>query len=115
MADVDENTDQIYDDTIHYLSPASLSRGSIAGEDGRIGSFTSLEYYRLFQTQQQYDDLGEYTSPYSGGSSISIEIPQLERTLAIIKPDAVYFEDVVTRKILGEGFKILQVPFCNSG
>lgn len=85
-----------YDDTVHYLSPVSSFRG---------------EYYRGILGRcgcgQEECICGEESIKFTEGTEYEEHF--LERTLAIIKPDGVQYEDVVERKIFKEGFQILAV------
>ncbi|KAJ8973949.1 hypothetical protein NQ317_013389 [Molorchus minor] len=88
----------ILDDTIHYLSPAT-TRSDITELEG--------DFYRQFL---------EFRPPLprpipSYGSSISstiscVEEP-LQRTIAIIKPEAMRYKDVVLRTINESGLRII--------
>lgn len=77
---------------------------------GRIG----YPYFNLFRFEIRLTFLlyPAFTFPYSKSTVSSEEEWQLERTLAIIKPDVVYYEEVILRKIKRAGFTILQV--CES-
>ncbi|XP_057670911.1 nucleoside diphosphate kinase homolog 5-like [Diorhabda carinulata] len=85
-------------DTVHYLSPATTP------------AVTELEgdlYYQHFVDFQP--PLGPPQPDYasSSESTISCKEPELQRTLAIIKPEAIQFRDVVVRAIYESGIKIL--------
>ncbi|KAJ8939158.1 hypothetical protein NQ314_011208 [Rhamnusium bicolor] len=91
--------DNILDDTVHYLSPATTNTARTECE----GDF----YYQQFFG---YQPLLPPPSPgyvSSITSTISCEEPELQRTLAIIKPEAMKYKDVVLRAINEAGFKIL--------
>ncbi|CAH1104603.1 unnamed protein product [Psylliodes chrysocephalus] len=103
-ADTSRTTSTIQDSrakgTIHYLSPATTR------------TVTELEgdlYYQQFVEFHPPSILpvppAEYAS--SSESSISCREAELQRTLAILKPDAIKFKDVVIRAINESGLKIL--------
>lgn len=97
-------------DTVHYITPVSLTASSLHDEDDSPHTVPPSPAFLRYL--QRVEHTGEYT-PVSAASSLTLtdelKVPQLERTLAIIKPQAVMYEDVVVRKILQSGFKILQV------
>lgn len=82
-------------DTIHYLSPATTARTVCEG-DFDYGVFSP--YYGKMSIP-----------PYSTESSISCEEPRLQRTVAIIKPEAMMYKDVVLKAIVDKGFSIVNV------
>lgn len=51
----------------------------------------------------------DYSSTSRSTTSISCDDQELQRTLAIVKPDALKYRDVVVRAIKEAGFKILNV------
>lgn len=55
----------------------------------------------------------DYQSSSRSGSSISCEEPELQRTVAIIKPDALKYKDVILRAVKEAGLKIIQVSITD--
>ncbi|KAJ8962219.1 hypothetical protein NQ318_018191 [Aromia moschata] len=88
----------ILDDTIHYLSPATTGTARTEVEGDFYRQF--LEYRPSFPPA-----LPDYGSSIS--SSISCEEPDLQRTIAIIKPEAIKYKDVVLRTINASGLRIV--------
>jgi nucleoside diphosphate kinase len=80
-------------DTIHYLSPVTTARTVYEGD---------FDYSRFVPF------LGGLSLPaFSTESTISCEEPGLQRTLAIIKPEAMIYKDVVLKAIVDKGFSII--------
>ncbi|CAG9823554.1 unnamed protein product [Phaedon cochleariae] len=91
-------------DTIHYLSPATTRTGS--EHEGDL-SYRQFVHFRPpdFAAQQQDFDSGSASSRSSASAACDQSEPQ--RTLAIVKPEAVRFKDVVLRAVWEAGLKIL--------
>lgn len=89
----------VQDDTIHYLSPAS-SR-SVLGDSLQQLTKKCICGHPSCECFEESVKLTVISSEY--------EQENLERTLAIIKPEAVHYEDVIIRRIIKEGFRILSV------
>lgn len=51
----------------------------------------------------------DYTNSSKSSSTISCNEPDLQRTLAIIKPEAMKYKDVIIRAIKEAGLKIINV------
>ncbi|KAF7282957.1 hypothetical protein GWI33_001640 [Rhynchophorus ferrugineus] len=97
------NSSRISDfpDTIHYISPASTT-----ARTEHEGDFD----YQRFYVSPLVDDqelCKPRTSVSSSSTSISCEENVLQRTIAIIKPEAMEFKDVVLRAIDKGGLKII--------
>ncbi|CAH0559144.1 unnamed protein product [Brassicogethes aeneus] len=84
-------------DTIHYLSPASTASKSI-----NEGDFFD---YHDFIPPEIFLPIGTY--PSSSSTSISCVEPTLQRTICIIKPEAMEYKDVVLRAVTEEGLHII--------
>ncbi|KAJ8911579.1 hypothetical protein NQ315_016116 [Exocentrus adspersus] len=86
-------------DTIHYLSPATSNTVRTECE----GDFL-YEQFVEFRTAlpPATPDYGSTTS-----STISCGEPELQRTLAIVKPEAMKYKDVVLRAITESGLKVV--------
>ncbi|EEZ98594.1 nucleoside diphosphate kinase homolog 5 [Tribolium castaneum] len=80
-------------DTIHYLSPVTTARTLCEG-DFDYGAFAPF-----------YGKMS--LPPYSTESSLSCEEARLQRTVAIIKPEAMVYKDVVLKAIADKGFSIV--------
>lgn len=83
--------------TIHYLSPATTDRTQYEGDD----NFD----YKLFAPYPRNSTESDFLST----ETIPCEEPLLQRTIAIIKPEAMIFQDVVLKIIRNSGFTILNV------
>ena len=104
----DDSTDAtqtfVLDDTVHYMSPAS----SISDRTVDEGDYRVYEKYLqlpIFEKPREY-------SSYSS-STISCEEMELQRTVLIVKPDAMVYEDVVLREVFQVGFTIVDVISFN--
>ncbi|XP_022905236.1 nucleoside diphosphate kinase homolog 5-like [Onthophagus taurus] len=84
-------------DTIHYLSPVSpLSPRSVYEGD--------VDYLKLIEPKPKYLPIS--ISSISS-STISCVEPHLQRTIAIVKPEAMVYQDVVLRAITNAGFSYI--------
>ncbi|CAG9826839.1 unnamed protein product [Diabrotica balteata] len=84
-------------DTVHYLSPATTP--AVTDLEGDI-------YYQQFADYELPPQADHYGS--SSTSTLSCKEPDLQRTLAIVKPDGMKYKDVILRAIKGAGIKMLQ-------
>lgn len=96
------------DSTVHYLSPASTTARTQCE-----GDFD----YQQFYISPMYPQDSTYKAGLGSSSSSSTSLPcdenTLQRTLAIIKPDALGYKDVVLRAINQAGLKIVNVRCFN--
>ncbi|XP_030753092.1 nucleoside diphosphate kinase homolog 5-like [Sitophilus oryzae] len=88
--------------TIHYLSPASTAAHTICE-----GDFDYQDLYYLPMIHELPVTRARSTSTSSSSTSVPCEENILQRTLAIIKPEAVEFQDVVLRAVDKAGFRIV--------
>ncbi|XP_018567234.1 nucleoside diphosphate kinase homolog 5-like [Anoplophora glabripennis] len=86
-------------DTVHYLSPATSNTARTEYE----GDFLYDQFVEFRATLPPPSP--DYESTVS--STISCVEPELQRTLAIIKPEAIKYKDVVLRAINESGLKII--------
>ncbi|KAB0800132.1 hypothetical protein PPYR_08012 [Photinus pyralis] len=96
--------DSIVDEVVHYLSPASMSVISDK-------TATQEEYYGAYDYasptfMQQLHEYGLHTIA-SYTASTSFVPSELQRTLAIVKPEAIHYQDVILRAIEYAGIKII--------
>lgn len=94
------------DDTIHYLSPASPISPRSMHEGDFI--YESPSFMRLLE---QFGRVDEYASTES--STVSCIEPELQRTLAFVRPEAMQYQDVIVRAITEGGFSIIRVNITN--
>ncbi|GJQ68928.1 hypothetical protein Trydic_g6115 [Trypoxylus dichotomus] len=85
------------DDTVHYMSPVSPLSGRTDYEGDQ-----DLDYFQFLKPTMRQDESSTYKS-----STISCLEPELQRTIAIVKPDAMVYEDVVVRAINEAGFSTI--------
>lgn len=90
------------EDTVHYMSLATTP------------AVTEFEGDFLYQQYIAFQDElvtnpADYTSTSRTSTSISCDEVELQRTLAIIKPEALKFKDVIIRAIKEAGLKIISV------
>ncbi|KAI4457723.1 nucleoside diphosphate kinase [Holotrichia oblita] len=102
IADTD-NTMTTLDDTVHYMSPVSpmTARSDYEG-------YHTIDYLQFLPPTIGQEDSSTYKS-----STISCIEPELQRTVAIVKPDAMKYEDVVVRAINEVGFSIIQKRYIH--
>ncbi|KAK5649662.1 hypothetical protein RI129_000691 [Pyrocoelia pectoralis] len=94
--------DLSFGDTVHYISPASMS--AISDKSTTHEEYDTYQYSSptFMKELHEYDlQSGSYSVSTSGGE------PQLQRTLAIVKPEAVHYEDVILRAIANAGIKLI--------
>ncbi|KAG5877455.1 hypothetical protein JTB14_026509 [Gonioctena quinquepunctata] len=89
---------RIYD-TVHYLSPATTPADTEYEGD--------LFYQHFVRVHTRFEQPGAFDYASSSSTTVSCDEPDLQRTLAIIKPDALQYKDVVLRAINEAGLKIL--------
>lgn len=89
------------DDTVHYLSPVSALSARTVNEGDHMYDPAAFVYL--------LEEFGKGRTYTNTTSSISCEELDLQRTLAIVKPEAMKYQDVIQRKILDSGFTIIQV------
>ncbi|KAF5305453.1 hypothetical protein FQA39_LY01544 [Lamprigera yunnana] len=100
------------EDTIHYITPATSCDISIASELGEEEEGICMLHeipclYKLFETYEKEP------SESLVSSTISCIEPEIQRTLAIIKPDAVKYQDAILRAITEAGLYILHKRFVH--
>lgn len=94
------------DDTVHYMSPASTSRISPRTVDeGDLYGYV----YKSPSFMHYLHALGKAPEASYISSSISCVEPEMQRTLAIVKPEYMKYEDVIMRAINEAGFTIIRV------
>ncbi|KAL1505901.1 hypothetical protein ABEB36_005354 [Hypothenemus hampei] len=102
-SDVDPSDDATdHYDTVHYLSPASTA--------ARTEHEGDLEYQQFFLSPLYQSDVTYkpgLDTILTSSTSLSCEENSLQRTVAIIKPDAMCYKDVVLRAINKAGLKIV--------
>lgn len=89
------------DDTVHYMSPVSplSDRSSYEGD---------YDYYRhLYNLHGRGKEESHDDGSLGTESTVSCHIPELQCTVAIIKPEAMQYEDVVIRAVKEAGFSII--------
>lgn len=89
-------------DTVHYMSPVS----PMSARSDYEGHY-AIDYLQFLPPTVGQEDSSTYKS-----STVSCIEPDLQRTVAIVKPDAMKYEDVVVRAINDAGFSIIQVGFA---
>lgn len=97
-----EPTTTTLDDTVHYLSPVSPMSARTVNEGDHIYD-TSAFMYLL----EEFGKGRAYSTTET--SSVSCEEMDYQRTLAIVKPEAMKYQDAIQRKILDSGFSVIQV------
>ncbi|KAF5275823.1 hypothetical protein FQR65_LT04061 [Abscondita terminalis] len=98
--DVDSSSK--FDSAMHYISPASMSPLSDMSDfEGVPGAY----FYKSPSFMRFLHEYGKETVSIS--STISCVEPEIQRTLAIVKPDAMKYEDVILRAINQAGLFIL--------
>lgn len=92
--------------TVHYISPASpLSIRTVNEGD---------YYYYDYRTYFKYFPLEAPKILSVPSSSISCVEEELQRTLAIVRPHAMVYQDVILRAIFEAGFAFIHVNYFSN-
>lgn len=96
-----------YENTVHYISPATMSSTNISIYEEEPGyNYESPSFMKFLHS---YEKDTEVTLT----SLVSCDESGLQRTLAIVKPDAVKYENVIIRAIQESGLFILYKRFVH--
>nr|CAH7740003.1 unnamed protein product [Callosobruchus chinensis] len=94
-----------YVDTVHYLSPATTITAARTEYEGDLAYQHLLDAFRPEAANLSIGDLRSTLSSVSTKLGCEDALPQ--RTLAIVKPEAMKYQDVVLRAVKEAGLKIL--------
>nr|CAI5858078.1 unnamed protein product [Callosobruchus analis] len=94
-----------YVDTVHYLSPATTVTAARTEYEGDLAYQHLLDAFRPEAADLSIGDLRSTLSSVSTELECEDALPQ--RTLAIVKPEAMKYQDVVLRAVKEAGLKIL--------